>query len=45
MHEGAAEPAPHEESMPAYYTHLYFAMLLKDKLPYASNAVIRSFRK
>ena len=29
--------------MPAYYTHLYFAMQLKDKLPYASNAVIRLY--
>lgn len=29
--------------MPGYYTHLYFAMQLKDKLPYASNAVTRLY--
>ena len=29
--------------MPAYYTHLYFALQLIDKLPYAPNAVIRLY--
>ncbi len=29
--------------MPAPYTHLYFAMQLKEQLPYASNAVVRLY--
>lgn len=29
--------------MPGHYTHLYFAMQLKDKLSYAPNAIIRLY--